>query len=202
MNRFALLFILFFVPLISRASADGTILDEINLARTRPREYASIVEARMREIPGADERTVAGAEEFLRRQKPMAPLESAAGLVMSAREQVMDQGFTGGIGHRSGNGGGPWSRMAKRGQWTGRAGENISYGYADARTIVVTLIVDQGVASRSHRHNIFCRDFKVAGAACGPHPRYGTMCVIDFAGGFVPKGERVAMVDPWQGAGE
>jgi len=67
---------------------------------------------------------------------------------------------------------------------------------------VVTLIVDQGVPNRGHRHNIFCRDFKCAGAACGSHARYGTMCVIDFAGGFLEKGEKVAMAEPWRGSGE
>lgn len=91
--------------------------------------------------------------------------------------------------------------MDKEGQWLGRAGENISYGYADPRTVVMTLIVDQGVAGRGHRRNIFCHDFQVAGIACGPHARYGVMCVIDFAEGFLEKGEKVAMNEPWRGAG-
>ena len=154
----------------------------------------------MRAIPQADERCVAEAEAFLRRQRPLEPLQSVPGLVLSARQHVNDQGPTGEIGHKGTDGGSPWSRMTKQGQWTGRAGENISYGYADPRTIVVTLIVDQGVPDRGHRRNIFCRDFKVAGTACGPHARYGVMCVIDFANGFAEKGERVAMADPWRGS--
>ena len=202
MKYIALSFFLFLTPLICLASNDGAVLDELNLARTRPQEYAAIVEAQMRAIPGADQRCVAEAEAFLNRQRPLEPLQATAGLAMSARQQVTDQGPTGAIGHRGAHGCNPWSRMAKWGQFTGRAGENISYGYADARTIVVTLIVDQGVANRSHRRNIFCRDFKVAGAACGPHARYGAMCVIDFAEGFVEGGERVAMADPWREAGE
>jgi hypothetical protein len=198
----AVFFFLFLAPFFCQASEGGSVLDELNLARTRPQDYAAIVEARMRDIPGADPRCVAEAAEFLRRQRPMEPLQSAPGLVMTARQHVCDQGASGQTGHRSANGASPWSRMARQGQWTGRAGENISYGFADARTIVVTLIVDQGVSNRGHRRNIFCPDFKVAGAACGPHARYGSMCVIDFAGGFVEKGERIAMADPWRGAGE
>jgi hypothetical protein len=62
------------------------------------------------------------------------------------------------------------------------------------------LIVDQGVPNRGHRRIIFCPDFTVAGAARGPHARYGAMCVIDFAAGFAEKGEKVAMTEPWRGA--
>jgi len=200
--KHGLLFLLLLLPSISRAATDAAVLAEINLARTQPAGYASIVEARMRALPGADGRCVAETVAFLERQRPLDPLQSTQGLSMSAREQVSSQGATGAIGHRGPDGSTPWSRMARWGQWTGRAGENISYGYMDARTIVVTLIVDQGVPGRGHRRNIFCRDFKVAGAACGAHVRYGAMCVIDFAGGFVEKGERVAMADPWRGFAE
>lgn len=194
-----LLFILIVTPLFCRASEEGTVLDEINLARTRPHQYAAILETRMESIRGADDRCVAEAAEFLRRQRPLEPLQYIPGLAMSAREQVVGQGPGGETGHRGVDGASPWSRMARWGRRTGRAGENISYGYANPRTIVVTLIVDQGVPGRGHRRNIFCPDFRVAGTACGLHARYGTMCVIDFAAGFVEKGERVAMAEPWRG---
>lgn len=202
MKYVILLFSLFLAPWVSRAASESAVLDELNLARTHPHQYAEIVEVRMRAIPGANDRCVAEAVSFLGRQRPLEPLQGIQGLAMSARQHVNDQGPTGEIGHGSPGGGSLWARMAKWGQWTGHAGENISYGYADARTIVVTLIVDQGVPSRAHRKNIFCGDFKVAGAACGPHARYGEMCVINFAQGFVEKGERVAMADVWRGAGE
>ncbi len=179
---------------------DGEVLDEINLARTHPADYASIVEAQMAAIPGADARCFAEAAAFLRKQRPLNALQCAPGLEMSARKHVADQGAAGGRGHRGTDGSDPWSRMARTGRWTGREGENISYGYGDARTIVVTLIVDQGVPNRGHRRIIFCPDFTVAGAARGPHARYGAMCVIDFAAGFAEKGEKVAMTEPWRGA--
>jgi uncharacterized protein YkwD len=184
------------VPLLARAATDSAILDELNLARTQPAAYADIVTARMRDLPVADNRCVTEAIAFLRRQHPLEPLQAVPGLAASARDHVADQGATGETGHRGTDGATPWSRMARWGQWTGRAGENISYGYWDARTIVVTLIVDQGVPDRGHRKNIFCRDFKVAGIASGPHARYGAMCVMDFAAGFLDKGEKVAMAGP------
>jgi len=186
--RRAILFLLL-APMICKASENGAVLDEINLARTQPRHYAAIVEERMRALPGADPRCVTEAEAFLMRQEPLDPLQTAPGLVESARMQADDQAVTGEIGHRSSDGSTPFSRMARTGQWMGHVGENISYGYADARSIVVTLIVDQGVPGRGHRRNIFPRDYRVAGAACGPHARWGAMCVIDFAGGIVERGD-------------
>ena len=201
MRRAIFLFLLLSGRLMCRASDDGGVLDEINLARTNPGKYAAIVEERAGRMPGVDGRCVEEAVDFLRRQGALEPLRSAAGLVMSAREQVADQGVTGEIGHRGSDGSSPVERIAQEGQWTGRVGENISYGYEDARTIVVTLIVDQGVPDRGHRKNIFRRDFTVAGAALGPHARYGTMCVIDFADGFAEKGEKVAVAEPWRGMG-
>jgi hypothetical protein len=197
-------FLLLAAPLVSRASDDSAVLDELNLARAHPQQYAEIVDACVRDLPGADPRCVAETEAFLRRQRPVEPLQSAYGLMMSAREQVDEQGPTGEIGHDGPGGSTPWSRMSKWGQWVGRAGggENISYGYSDARMIVVQLIVDQGVPGRGHRRNIFSRDFKVAGAACGPHAQFGAMCVIDFAYFFADKSAKIAMADPWRGVGE
>ena len=63
----------------------------------------------------------------------------------------------------------------------GKIGENICYGPGEARLVVMDLIIDDGVANRGHRKNIFSRAFDTAGAACGPHPRFGNVCVIDFA---------------------
>jgi uncharacterized protein YkwD len=185
---------------LCRASGDGSVLDEINLARTHPHEYAAIVGSRMRQLPGTEERCVEETMAFLQRQTPLEPLRAMPSLAESARLHVADQSVTGAIGHRDSDGGGPLQRLARCGQWSGRAGEDISYGYTDPRTVVVTLIVDQGVRDKGHRKNIFSRDFHVAGVACGSHPRYGAMCVIDFAEAFVPKGEAVAATDPWRAA--
>jgi len=50
--------------------------------------------------------------------------------------------------------------------------------------MVMQLIIDDGVKGRGHRKNIFAKGFATAGVACGTHPRFDTMCVIDFSGGF------------------
>jgi uncharacterized protein YkwD len=104
---------------------------------------------------------------------------------MGAMAQVAGQGGTGSVGHAGSDHSSPWQRMARFGKWIGTAGENISYGVSNPRQIVISLIVDAGVSNRGHRKNIFHPGFGVAGIASGSHVRYGTMCVMDFAGGFV-----------------
>jgi uncharacterized protein YkwD len=43
-------------------------------------------------------------------------------------------------------------------------------------------VVDDGVKDRAHRKILLDPAFRYAGAACGPHRTFGTMCVIDLAG--------------------
>ena len=44
-------------------------------------------------------------------------------------------------------------------------------------------------ARRKHRQNIFNPNYNYAGAAFGRHARFGTMCSMDFAGGYAERGQ-------------
>jgi uncharacterized protein YkwD len=59
-------------------------------------------------------------------------------------------------------------------------GENCSYGYEDAISIVITLLIDEGIRDAGHRKNILNRDYNSAGVAIRPHKSYRVNCVIDF----------------------
>jgi uncharacterized protein YkwD len=174
-------------------------LAEINLARKNPPLYANFLREFRRQfrggsysLPGTETtvRTgegVKGVDEairFLLRQKPLPPLEWSTGLAAAAAELADEQGESGAVGHIGRRSGGLKERIERLGQWQGRIGENIFYGPGDARQVVMNLIIDDGVPDRGHRKNIFSRAFTKAGAACGPHPGFGTVCVIDFAGAF------------------
>lgn len=191
MDSFLRLFFIFVFLAGAACRADETargVLDEINLARTHPREYARILAAQRDLFQSCDgQRALREAVHFLDRARPLPPLAFSNGLAMSAMTHVMNQGVHGDTGHRGTDRSTPWDRIARYGKWYGHAGENIAYGVRDPRRIVATLIVDAGVRGRGHRKNIFCSGFGVAGVACGWHARYGTMCVMDFAGGFVKK---------------
>ena len=183
----ALLTCLAFSLELRASEAGGHILAEVNLARTQPRAYAQIV---ARSASGS--RASAEAVRFLERVSPLPPLGYSGGLSQAALGHVLDQGSTGSIGHAGRDGAHSFDRIARYGQWLGAVGENIDYGHRDARAIVVRLIVDEGVAGRKHRANIFNKIYRVAGIAAGSHARYGAMCVMDFAGDFIERGSGLA----------
>ena len=188
MKLVSALFLFLALSLELRAGEAGRrILAEINFARTQPQAYAGIV-ARS----AAESRASSEAVRFLEKAAPLPPLEHSDGLAQAALSHVLDQGGTGAFGHAGRDGARSFDRIARYGEWQGAVGENIDYGSRDARAIVVRLIVDEGVAGRKHRANIFNKTYRVAGIAAGPHARFGAMCVMDFAGDFIGRGSGLA----------
>ncbi len=96
----------------------------------------------------------------------------------------------GGFGH----GNNPSSRISRYGAWGASWGENIAYGKNTARDIVIALIIDDGQPARKHRKNIFNSSFNFAGAAYGPHARFGSVCTTDFAGAYTERGQSAALI--------
>jgi uncharacterized protein YkwD len=175
------------------------VLAEINLARTDPRAYAGFLREFRRQfrgkyyvLPGSAVRIQTGegvaavdeAIRFLSRSKPLPPLTWSEGLAEAAAELAEEQGGSGATGHTDRQSHGVRERIERHGKWERRIGENIGYGPTGPRNMVMQLIIDDRVPDRGHRINTFSRDFTTAGVACGPHPRFGSMCVVDFAGGF------------------
>lgn len=178
---------------------DTQVLAEINLARTAPRTYAGFLREFRRQfrgnyyvLPGSTTRMQTGegvkavdeAITFLSRVKPLPPLTWSEGLAAAAAELAEEQGNSGATGHTGRRSHGMRQRVERHGKWNRKIGENIGYGPEGARNMVMQLIIDDGVPDRGHRINTFSTDFKTAGVACGPHPHFGNMCVVDFAGGF------------------
>jgi uncharacterized protein YkwD len=177
------------------------LFEEINLARTDPGTYMTFLkEFRGRyagkkiRLPGnliilSREGVQAVDEAFqaLNDTNPMSPLKWSRGMSMAAGDHVEEQGRTGKVGHPSADGSQPWDRIKRYGTARGLIGENIAYGKLSARIMVLGLIIDDGIPDRGHRKNIFNPKFGIAGIACGDHPRFGIMCVIDFAGDYIEK---------------
>ncbi len=175
------------------------VVSEINMVRTDPAEYArrflvplrAYYHGNLLQYPGKiGIRTNEGAkalEEAIRvleSAKPVPPLSPKEGLFRAAHDQVVDQSRTGAVGHSGSDGSTPESRVNRYGRWDVTMGENIDYGNSDARRIVTSLLIDDGVPSRGHRSNLMNPAFKLIGIAIGTHPTYRYMCVMDFAGDF------------------
>ena len=184
------------------AASGRAIIHELNLARQNPALYATFVQelrSRMNGnvlvLPGHTRiRTKEGtgalddAIRFLQSAQPLPPLTLSRGMSRAAADHCTDQA-DGAFGHEGKDRSHAGQRIARYGDFSGSWGENISYGKSSARDVVLALIIDDGLPARKHRKNIFNPNFNFAGAAFGPHARFGTMCSMDFAGGYAERGE-------------
>ncbi len=194
-----------FLALVAPAAAldeglSRQVLAEINLARSQPRSYAGFIRqfrgqfrGKTYALPGSSTTRVQTSEglaavdeaiRYLARQKPLPQLSWSDGLAGAAAELAEEQGRSGGTGHTGRQSHGVQERIERHGKWEREIAENIGYGPKEARSMVMQLIIDDGVRDRGHRKNTFTPAFRTAGVACGSHPGFGSMCVIDFAGGF------------------
>lgn len=181
----ALAFALAWSPAAFALSLDDAVLAELNYARAHPADYAR----EMRREPGGyandDRAAFAEAVDFLEQQPALAPLKDDRRIATAAREHAQSQSASGAVGH--GAPGGLGRRLRENGVWAGLSAENIAYGSRTATDVVRQLIVDSGVPNRGHRKNIFSGGYQLAGVACGPHPTYDVVCVIDFAGALAAR---------------
>lgn len=177
-------------------------LEETNVARTQPHRYAEYLRelrggfiGKGYRVPGSfnlvmTQEGVAAVEEaidFLSRQRPVPALYWSPGLARAAAELVKEQAASGATGHDGERSGSFRQRIERQGNWDTAIAENIGYGPDTARRMVMDLIIDDGVPGRGHRKNIFNPSFAIAGAACGPHPIFRKMCVMEFAAKFKSK---------------
>jgi len=176
------------------------LLDQLNSARSDPQSYRRDLQqyrgwfhGDLLRYPSIDydietEEGVAVVDEtiaWLGRRSPLARIEPSPLLAKAAAAHLADQARTGAQGHAGSDGSAPGDRVRRLGGGTYVA-EIISYGSIDAVDAMRQLIVDDGVADRGHREIIYSAELRFAGAACGPHPVYGSMCVIDL--GVTPDG--------------
>ena len=187
-------------PAAEKATAfERAVVQEMSDARVSPRAYAEHLRAlrdafegtlwrRPGRVPLHTEEGVAALDEaiaFLESARPVGPLRFNEGLARAARLHARDIGPKGSIEHTGSDGSRLTDRLNRLGRWQGLIAENISAGEDEARQVVIQLLIDDGVASRGHRKNLFNPDLHQAGAGSAPHRDYRTVTVIDYADGFV-----------------
>lgn len=183
-------------PTLSAPTPEQRLLAELNRARSDPagyaetlKEYRGYYRGQLVAVPGAPvlyqtQEGVAPVDEaiaFLAARAERAPQLTPAGLLADAAgDHRAEQGRDGSIGHVGQDGSQVGERVLRRGGGA-YVGEVIAYGSDSPADMVRQLIVDDGVADRSHRTLLFDGSLRFAGVSCGPHPVYRTMCVIDLA---------------------
>lgn len=177
---------------------ERAVVQEMSDARVNPRAYArhllelrNCFEGTLWKRPGRNPlRTEEGQEaideaiDFLEAARPVGPLRFNEGLAQVARLHAQDLGRRGALDHVGADGSRLSDRLNRFGTWHGLVAENISTLEEDPRQVVIQLLVDDGVPSRGHRHNLFNPDLHQAGVGSAPHRDYRVVTVIDYAGGF------------------
>ncbi len=175
------------------------IIFEINLFRSNPALYAEKYIAPLAKnfnnkiltYPGdLPIKTVEGVSALnecvheLKRMKPLPLIYPNKELTRAAKDHCRDQSKSGATGHTGGDRSNLRTRIERHGDWEKQIAENIAYGNTSARQTIIFLLIDDNVRSRGHRKTFLNQDLKLVGVACGSHPEYRTMCVMDFATGM------------------
>lgn len=178
-----------------------SIFRELNKLRVNPKSYIPLIESQMtnfkdniliRKNDTAIETHEGDAayEEaiiFLMTQAAVNPLELDERLSLASQDLVDDIGPKGLVSHEGTKGKSLSDRIESYCEWDTACGESIEIGGKSGEEIIVSLLVDDGVADRGDRVNLFKKEFKFLGISCGDHKEYGTITVLNFSGGVRDK---------------
>lgn len=175
------------------------IVQELNFVRTKPGEYATLLEGYRKYYKGktfsapgqkalSTKEGVKALDEAILTLKMTRPLEAltpSQALSKASRDHVDNAGPRGLLGHVGSDKSNPNDRAARYGK--GVVNENCCYGRSSAREVVVRLLIDDGTADRGYRKNILNPAYKLVGTAFGLHKSQQTMCSQVFAAEFTEK---------------
>ena len=153
----------------------------INLARLNGKTFLTrVAMPYVKANDKDDDEFVEGLYADLRRTQSMHLLKPIDALQKSAAHHAHDMGTKGGLGHDSSDGTTFTMRIHKFHKPV-TVSENCSYGYSDALSNVMEMLIDEGVTERTHRHNILGKTFHHVGVSIKAHKMMEFNCVIDFS---------------------
>lgn len=114
----------------------------------------------------------------LKKAVPLEPLSFNPQLYKVAVKHARDMGMTGREGHSSSTG----KSFNNRTKDFPLCAENCDYGNEQALDIVISLLLDEGIASHGHRKNIMNPAYTSIAVSIQRHLQYDWNCVMDFAG--------------------
>lgn len=186
------------------------IIEEINLARQVPNAFVAGLVGRlehfngmMYEYPGQvpletyeGDKAVNEAIEFMKNQESIPVMVHHKELSVAAQSHAEELSQTTEPSHVGANSMTPAQRISKTCKWAKVAAECIDVASTTANDVVCSMIIDDGNEERSNRKVIFSKNIRLMGVSCAPHPTYGVVTVLNFAGGeYDEAGENTVLID-------
>ena len=117
--------------------------------------------------------------------KPLPPLQPQEDLFKEAAKHAKEMGKTGKKGHRSANHKTFEERMKKFYTKYDKMKENNQYGFPDALSIVVDLLIDDDKESLTHRKTLLHEDLEYIGVGIRAHEKYQVNTCLLFGGKLI-----------------
>ncbi|MBL4669977.1 MAG: CAP domain-containing protein [Flavobacteriales bacterium] len=121
----------------------------------------------------------------LKEQDPLPPLQPKKDLFKEAIKHAKEMGRTGKKGHRSANHKGFEERMKKFKKKYIKIKENNQYGFPDALSIVIDLLIDDDIESLTHRKTLLNKKLKYIGVGIRSHKKYRINTALLFGGEII-----------------
>lgn len=154
-----------------------------NLARLKPELFAKTYLQKYLDSTKTKETTFTRSlkNDLVVKYKPMEILTVKEDLTEEAVGHAKDTGGKGNLGHFTSDGKSYDFRMKKFKGTYNALGENCSYGFKDALSIVIRLLIDEGQGAISHRKAMMDKNFMYTGVSIQPHKKEKWTCVMEFA---------------------
>ncbi len=145
-------------------------LEWMNKARTAPQSLVPVLEAYLSKVENKvyhdphstirfnlheGEAAVREAIDFLKSVKPRCELQAVPELERAAALLAQDLGKSGETSHQASDGSNVKSRVEKFGKWSGAVAENLSVADCTGKSVVTSMLIDDGNTARSQRKNLF-----------------------------------------------
>ncbi len=121
----------------------------------------------------------------LKEQKALPPLQPQEDLFKEAINHAKEMGKTGKKGHRSANHKSFEERTKKLKKKYIKIKENNQYGFPDALSIVVDLLIDDDIESLRHRKTLLHKSLKYVGVGIRSHKKYQINTSLLFGGELI-----------------
>lgn len=121
----------------------------------------------------------------LKEQEKLPPLLPQEDLIKEAQKHAKEMGKTGKKGHRSANSKSFDERMKKYKKKYSKLKESNQYGYPDALSIVIDLLIDDDKESLIHRKTLLNKDLKFLGVGIRAHKKYQINTSLLFGGELI-----------------